>query len=276
MPWDVVQLARHGSRPRFIYYTEEIFEGFTELHGDRLYGDDAAITGGLARLDGTPVMLVGHNKGRGHGHPPEPKANNNGMPHPEGIRKALRLVKLAEKHGLPVITMVDTPGAYPGVGAEERGQALAISSIIREMVSLEVPILTVVIGEGGSGGALSLSVSDRLLMMENSTFSVISPEGCAAILWRDSTRAEEAARALKLTAPELLRMGLIDGIIPEPPGGAHRDPAAAAAILSGFLRKNLRELRHKGITELVEARYSKYCSIGVYDEVGGRDEHPAS
>ncbi|MHB8894304.1 MAG: acetyl-CoA carboxylase carboxyltransferase subunit alpha, partial [Candidatus Geothermincolia bacterium] len=265
-PWEVVMLARHGSRPRFIYYAEEIFEEFFELRGDRLYGDDPAVLGGLARLDGIPVMLIGHNRGRGAGHPPMPRANNNGMPHPEGIRKAERLAKLAEKFELPVITLVDTPGAYPGVGAEERGQALAIASIIRTMVSLEVPVVSVVIGEGGSGGALSLSVADRFLMLENSTFSVISPEGCAAILWRDATRADAAARALKLTAHDLLDLGLIDGIIPEPAGGAQADPVEAAAILAASLEDNLRELLDTPVPELVEARYRRYASIGVYTE----------
>lgn len=272
-PWEVVLRARHNRRPRFLYYAEEIFSEFTELHGDRLSGDDAAILGGLARIDGVPVMLLGHNRGRGAGHPPELRASNNGMPHPEGIRKALRLVKLAEKLGLPVITMVDTPGAYPGVGAEERGQALAISSIIREMVSLRTPVLSVIIGEGGSGGALSLSVADRVLMMENATFSVISPEGCAAILWRDSAHAREAAGALKLTARELLDLGLIDRVVPEPAGGAHRDPAGAAVTLAGFLRENLGELMTLRLPELVEARYRKYSSIGVYDEVAGGRPH---
>ncbi len=267
-PWEVVMLARHDMRPRFIYYAEEIFDEFIEFHGDRLFRDDPAIMGGVARLDGVPVMLIGHNRGRGGGHPPEPRANNNGMPHPEGIRKAQRLATLAEKFGLPVIALVDTPGAYPGVGAEERGQALAISSIIRAMVTLQTPILSVVIGEGGSGGALSLSVADRFLMLENSTFSVISPEGCAAILWRDAARAVDAARALKLTAQELLALGIIDEIVPEPPGGAHENPAAAADILSGFLKKNLRELTHSHVPELVEARYRRYASIGVYDEIG--------
>lgn len=265
--WEAVQLARHGARPRFKYYVEEIFEDFIELHGDRLYGDDAAILGGLARLDGMPVMLLGHNKGRGCGHPTEPAANN-GMPCPEGIRKALRLARLAEKIGLPVVTLIDTPGAYPGIGAEERGQAHAISSILGGLAALETPILSVVIGEGGSGGALSLGIADVLLMMEKATFSVISPEGCAAILWRDSAYAREAARALKLTAPELLEMGLIDGIVPEPPGGAHADPRAAAEILAGALRDNLRELAGRPRRRLVAERYGKYASMGVYDEFG--------
>jgi len=263
-PWDVVRMARHRARPRFLFYVEEIFDDFLELRGDRLYGDDSAIVGGFARLDGVPLMLIGHNRG---GTPGDGRATNSGMPHPEGIRKSLRLMKLAEKFNLPVVTMVDTPGAYPGVGAEERGQALAIAENLREMVSLGTPVLSVVIGEGGSGGALSLAVADTVLMMENSTFSVISPEGCAAILWRDQSKARQAARALKLTAPELLEIGLVDEVVPEPPGGAHQDPAAAAAVLHDHVAAHLGRLLGADIDGLVEARLDKYSRVGVFEEV---------
>ncbi|MBN1289391.1 MAG: acetyl-CoA carboxylase carboxyltransferase subunit beta [Actinobacteria bacterium] len=264
-PWEIVQLSRHNSRPRLLYYLEEIFDEFVELHGDRRFGDDRAIIGGTAYLEGIPIMLVGHN--RGHGiYQLDSWNNNNGMPHPEGIRKAQRLFKMAEKFGLPVITLVDTPGAYPGVGAEERGQALAIAEIIQEMCFLKVPVLSAVIGEGGSGGALSISVANRLLVMEYATFSVITPEGCAAILWRDSSHAPVAASALKMTSRELFENGLADDVIPEPPGGAHKNPVEAASTLSEYLYKNLRELLLKDTTELLEQRYEKYASIGIYRE----------
>lgn len=264
-PWDVVRLARHRARPRFLFYVEEIFDEFLELKGDRLFGDDSAIVGGFARLDGVPMVLIGHNRG---GSRQDNRVTNSGMPHPEGIRKSLRLMKLAERFNLPVVTMVDTPGAYPGVGAEERGQALAIAENLKEMVSLATPVLSVVIGEGGSGGALSLAVADTVLMMENSTFSVISPEGCAAILWRDQSKARQAARALKLTAPELLEIGLVDEVVPEPPGGAHQDPAAATAILHDRVAAHLGELLGADIEGLVEARAGKYSRVGVFGEVG--------
>ncbi|MCG2794879.1 MAG: acetyl-CoA carboxylase carboxyltransferase subunit alpha [Actinomycetia bacterium] len=267
-PWDVVKMARHRARPRFLFYVEEIFDDFLELRGDRLYGDDGAIVGGFARLDGVPLVLIGHNRGGRGGLSGDGRATNDGMPHPEGIRKSLRLMKLAEKFNLPVVTMIDTPGAYPGVGAEERGQALAIAENLREMVLLGTPVLSVVIGEGGSGGALSLAVADTVLMMENSTFSVISPEGCAAILWRDSSKAGQAARALKLTAPELLEIGLIDAVVPEPPGGAHQDPVAAAAALRDHVALHLGELLVADIDGLVEARIGKYSRVGVFGEVG--------
>ncbi|MBN2169566.1 MAG: acetyl-CoA carboxylase carboxyltransferase subunit alpha, partial [Actinobacteria bacterium] len=266
-PWEIVQLSRHNSRPRLLYYIEEVFDEFIELHGDRRFGDDKAIVGGTAYLEGIPIMLVGHN--RGHGiYQIDSWNNNNGMPHPEGIRKAQRLFKMAEKFGLPIITLVDTPGAYPGVGAEERGQALAIAEIIQEMCFLKVPILSAVIGEGGSGGALSIAVANRLLVMEYATFSVITPEGCAAILWRDSSHAPVAASAMKMTSRELFENGLADEVVPEPSGGAHENPVEAASILSACLYRNLRELLSKDTHELLEQRYDKYASIGIYREEG--------
>src|SRR2546427_8306 len=227
-PMQRVQVARHPRRPYPLDYVNTVFTDFVELHGDRLYRDDPAIVGGWARLDGTSVMVIGHQKGR------DTKENlyrNFGMAHPEGYRKAMRLMRLAAKFGAPVITLVDTPGAYPGLGAEERGQAEAIASSLIEMASLHTPIITAVIGEGGSGGALAVGLADRVLMLENSVYSVISPEGCAAILWKDASQRERAAEALKITAQDLLNLGVIDEIIPEPPGGAHSDPEAAAAAL---------------------------------------------
>lgn len=264
--WKVVETARHEMRPRLLYYAEHTFTGFIELHGDRLSGDDQAVIGGFARLKGIPVMLIGHNRGLGPGYPAGRRYANNGMPHPEGIRKSLRLARLAEKFELPVITMVDTPGAYPGIEAEERGQALAISQMICTMTLLRVPVLSVVTGEGGSGGALSLAVADRVLMLKNSTFSVISPEGCAAILWRDSARTVEAASVMKMTAGELADMGLIDGIVAEPDAGAHEDPGGVARLLEESLAMHLASLMSRNPNDLVEERYMKYASIGVYEE----------
>src|SRR5450432_293477 len=238
-PLQRVQVARNARRPFTLDYLQLAFTDCIELHGDRLYRDDAAIVGGWARLDGDTVMVIGHQRGR------DTKENlkrNFGMPHPEGYRKALRLMKMAEKFKRPVFCFIDTPGAYPGIGAEERGQARAIAQNLLEMAGLKTPMISIVIGEGGSGGALAIGMGDRLLMCENAWYSVISPEGCAAILFRDAARAQEAATALKLTAPELKGLGVIDDIIPEPQGGAHRDPAATAKALRAALVKYLAEL----------------------------------
>jgi len=261
-PWQRTQLSRHIDRPRALDFIVHIFTDFMELHGDRAFRDDPAVVGGLARLEGEAVMVVGQQKGRDlH----ELSRRNFGMPHPEGYRKALRLMKLAERFGKPVITLIDTPGAYPGVGAEERGQAEAIARNLQEMASLEVPILVVIIGEGGSGGALALGVGNRILMMENAIFSVISPEGCAAILWRDGNKAPLAAEALKLTAQDLHRLGVIDEIVPEPLGGAHRDHQGAAHMLKEALIRHLMELKGMSTDELLKERYQKFRRMGVVD-----------
>ncbi len=262
-PMQRVQVARHPKRPYTLDYVNTVFTDFVELHGDRLFRDDPAIVGGWARLDGMSVMLIGHQKGR------DTKENlhrNFGMAHPEGYRKALRLMGLAEKFGAPVITLVDTPGAYPGLGAEERGQAEAIARNLVEMATLRTPIVTAVIGEGGSGGALAVGLADRVLMFENSVYSVISPEGCAAILWKDATQRERAAEALKITADDLLELGVIDEIIPEPPGGAHADPDAAAQALGDSLRRHVRLLRKTKMDKLLKRREEKYLSMGALSE----------
>jgi len=262
-PMQRVQVARHPKRPYTLDYVNTVFTDFVELHGDRLFRDDPAIVGGWARLDGMSVMLIGHQKGR------DTKENlhrNFGMAHPEGYRKALRLMGLAEKFGAPVITLVDTPGAYPGLGAEERGQAEAIARNLVEMATLRTPVVTAVIGEGGSGGALAVGLADRVLMLENSVYSVISPEGCAAILWKDATQRERAAEALKITAEDLLELGVIDEIIPEPPGGAHADPDAAAAALGDALRRHVRLLRKTKMEKLLKRREEKYLSMGALSE----------
>src|SRR5437773_15553 len=254
-PMQRVQVARHPKRPYTLDYVNTVFTDFVELHGDRLFRDDPAIVGGWARLDGMSVMLIGHQKGR------DTKENlhrNFGMAHPEGYRKALRLMGLAEKFGAPVITLVDTPGAYPGLGAEERGQAEAIAVNLREMGTLGVPIITVVIGEGGSGGALAIAVADRVLIFENSVYSVISPEGCASILWRDGKQGARAAEALRLAAPDLLALGVVDAVLPEPAGGAHRDWDAAARTLSEALRENLAALSGVGPAGLVTSRAERF------------------
>ena len=258
-----VQVARHPKRPYTLDYLSTVFTDFVELHGDRLFGDDPAIVGGWARLDGQTVMIIGTQKGR------DTKENlrrNFGMAHPEGYRKALRLMHLAEQFHAPVITLVDTPGAYPGLGAEERGQAEAIARNLVEMATLRTPILTAVIGEGGSGGALAVGLADRVLMLENSVYSVISPEGCAAILWKDASQRERAAEALKITAEDLLELGVIDEIIAEPPGGAHADPEATAAALGETLRRHLRHLRKVRIEKLLKRREEKYLSMGALSE----------
>jgi acetyl-CoA carboxylase carboxyl transferase subunit alpha len=263
-PMQRVLLARHPKRPYALDYLNSVFSDFIELHGDRLFRDDPAIVGGWARLAGQSVMVIGHQKGR------DTKENirrNFGMPHPEGYRKALRLMRLAARFHAPIITLVDTPGAYPGLGAEERGQSEALATNILEMSALETPVLTVVIGEGGSGGALALGVADRVIMFENSVYSVISPEGCAAILWKDATQRERAAEALKLTAQDLLRLKLIDEILPEPLGGAHQDPETAGETLRQALIRHLGELRRLRPERLVRRRVEKYAAMGTFAEV---------
>jgi acetyl-CoA carboxylase carboxyl transferase subunit alpha len=262
-PIEQVQVARHPRRPYTLDYIERCFTDWMELHGDRGYRDDEAIVAGWARLDGRSLMLIGHQKGRDM---KENLRRNFGMPHPEGYRKALRLMRQAEKFGRPVVTLIDTPGAYPGIGAEERGQAEAIAMNLREMARLKTPTISVIIGEGGSGGALALGVTDRILMLEHAVYSVISPEGCAAILWRSAEHREEAAEALKLTSPNLLDLGIADEVILEPPGGAHQDWDAAAAALKDALVRNLAELNRIPLDELVERRQSKYEAMGAWRE----------
>ena len=262
-PMQRVSLARHPRRPYTLDYLNTIFTDFVELHGDRLFRDDLAIVGGWARMGGSSVMVMGQQKGRDTR---ENLKRNFGMPHPEGYRKALRLMRLAARYHAPVVTLIDTPGAYPGLGAEERGQAEALATNILEMAMLPTPIVAVVIGEGGSGGALALGVADRVLMFENSVYSVISPEGCAAILWKDATQRERAAEALKLTPPDLLRFNIIDEIIPEPLGGAHQDPEAAGQALREALLRHLGELRKVRPDKLVRRREGKYAAMGVFTE----------
>ncbi|MBI5709798.1 MAG: acetyl-CoA carboxylase carboxyltransferase subunit alpha [Candidatus Eisenbacteria bacterium] len=258
-----VQLARHPKRPYALDYIGACFTEFTELHGDRHFADDPAIVAGLALLEGQPVMVIGQQKGRDTR---ENLLRRFGMPNPEGYRKALRLMKLAERFDVPVVTLVDTPGAYPGLGAEERGQAEAIAVNLREMARLGVPIVTVVIGEGGSGGALAIAIADVVLMLENSIYSVISPEGCASILWRDGKKGPQAAEALKLTAADLERLGVVEALLPEPVGGAHRDPAAAAAAVKDALLRHLGALSGVLPAERVERRLQRYRRLGVYRE----------
>lgn len=262
-PMQRVMVARHPRRPYTLDYLSSIFTDFIELHGDRLFRDDPAIVGGWARLAGHSVMVIGHQKGRDTR---ENIKRNFGMPHPEGYRKALRLMQLAERFNTPVITLIDTQGAYPGLGAEERGQSEALARNILEMSVLKTPIITVVIGEGGSGGALALGVADRILMFENSVYSVITPEGCAAILWKDSSQRERAADALKLTAEDLVGLGLVDEIIAEPVGGAHFDPETAGESLRAVLIEHLTELRKIRPERLVKRRYEKYAAMGAYTE----------
>jgi len=257
--WQRAQLARHPKRPYTLDYLERLCERFEELHGDRRFGDDAAIVGGMGWIEGNPVMIIGQQKGRDT---KQKILRNFGMPKPEGYRKALRLMKLAEKFQRPILCLIDTPGAYPGVDAEERGQAEAIARNLLEMAKLEVPVVAVVIGEGGSGGALALGVADRVLMMENAIYSVISPEGCASILWKDASQAPKAAAALKLTAPHLLELGIIDGIVKEPLGGAHSDFDAAAAALKEAIVEAFSELSELSAEELVEERYQKFARMG--------------
>jgi acetyl-CoA carboxylase carboxyl transferase subunit alpha len=260
-PWQVAQLARHPQRLYTLDYAAAIFEEFLELHGDRMYADDQAIVGGLARLAGRPVMLIGHQKGRDT---KERVRRNYGMPKPEGYRKALRLMRLAERFRLPVITLVDTPGAYPGVGSEERNQSEAIARNLFEMARLRVPVITAVIGEGGSGGALAIGVCDRLIMLQYSVYSVISPEGCASILWKSADKKELAAEAMGITAERLMRLGLVDEVLKEPLGGAHRDPQAMAESLKEALARHLGEVAAWPEDELVERRYARLRAQGVF------------
>ena len=261
-----VQVARHAGRPYTLDYVRGIFTEWFELKGDRRFRNDEAIVGGWARLDGRSVMVIGHQKGKDM---KENLRRNFGMPHPEGYRKALRLMKTAAKFGRPVVTLVDTPGAYPGFGAEERGQAEAIATNLREMARLRTPTVCVVIGEGGSGGALALGVTDRILVMEHAIYSVISPEGCAAILWRSADHRNEAARALRLTSSDLLSLGVADEVVPEPPGGAHTNPEAAMTAVAEALTRNLSEIDGTDPGELVARRWAKYEAMGAWQETAG-------
>lgn len=262
--WQKVQLSRHPERPYTLFYIEQICQNFVELHGDRNFGDDKAIVGGLAELGGQTVMILGQQKGT---NTKMRQYRNFGMANPEGYRKALRLMKMAERFGFPVVTLIDTPGAFPGIEAEERGQAEAIARNLFEMAKLEVPIVCVVIGEGASGGAIGIGLGDRVYMLENTWYSVISPESCSSILWRSWDFKEQAAEALKLTADDMLSFGIIDGIIKEPLGGAHSAPEEMAEILKTHILKALADLRKLTPDELVEARIDKYSSMGVYDTI---------
>ena len=261
--WQVAQVARHPLRPYTLDYIKLISPDFQELHGDRMYADDAAIVGGLGRLDGKPVMFIGNQKGR---NTKSRVLRNYGMSKPEGYRKALRLMKTAERFRLPVVTLIDTPGAYPGIGAEERGQSEAIARNLFEMARLKTPIVSVVIGEGGSGGALAIGVADRVLMLEYAIYSVISPEGCASILWKSAEMAEEAAEAMGITADRLRRLGLVDEVIPEPLGSAHRDPEAMAQTLQNALISNLRNLESIDVAELLNRRSTRFSSMGAFKD----------
>jgi acetyl-CoA carboxylase carboxyl transferase subunit alpha len=261
--WQKVQLSRHPDRPYFLDYLEAIFDDFLELHGDRSFADDAAIVSGFARLDGKTVAVIGHQKGRTT---KEKVQRNFGMAHPEGYRKAMRVMDLADRYRRPVLTFIDTPGAYPGIGAEERGQSEAIGQSLLVMARLKVPIIATVIGEGGSGGALALGVANRVLMQEFSTYSVITPEGCASILWRDGARAPDAARQLKLLAADAQGLGIVDEVVKEASGGAHRDPAQSATLLGAALRRHLVELEALTPEGLVEDRYRKFRAMGRFDE----------
>ena len=267
--WQKVQLARHMDRPHAVDYLQGMLEEFVEIHGDRMGHEDAAVMGGLGRLDGIPVVVIGHEKGRTI---QQRGQRRFGMPHPEGNRKALRLMSLAERFGRPVLTLVDTPGAYPGVEAEARGQAAAIAENLMRLATLKTPSLSVIIGEGGSGGALALALADRVLMMEHAVYSVISPEGCAAILWRDEGKKAQAAEALRVTAQDALAMGLIQDIVPEPPGGAHRDEQGAIRALKEACHLHLKELLQMSLKDLLAQRYRRYRGMGVVEgEPGGED-----
>jgi acetyl-CoA carboxylase carboxyl transferase subunit alpha len=259
--WDRVQLARHPKRPHTSDYIGKIFSGFSELHGDRFFGDDAAVIGGFALLDGAPLMIIGQEKGRDT---KQKLRRNFGMPKPEGYRKAMRLMRLADKFQRPIVTFLDTVGAYPGIDAEERGQAEAIALNLREMSRLGVPVIAIVIGEGGSGGALGLGIANRVYMLENAYYSVISPESCAAIIYRDSGRAADAAQALRLTAADLAGLGLIDGVVPEPAEGAHTDPSKAAEFVKETIQKALAELAPLSRQALIDDRYNKFRRMGNF------------
>lgn len=261
--WQKVQIARFASRPTTLHYIKTIFTNFMELHGDRTYGDDPAIVGGIAKLNGRPVTVIGHERGKDT---KDKIKRNFGLPHPEGYRKALRLMQQADKFGRPIICFIDTQGAHPGIEAEERGQSEAIARNLREMAGFKVPIICIVTGEGGSGGALAIGVGNRLLMLEHAYYSVISPEGAAAILWRDANQAKQAAEALKITANDLYSLGVIDEVIHEPKGGAHRDPQKQSALIKEVLCKHLDELLTLTPDELVEDRYQKYAKIGQFTE----------
>jgi acetyl-CoA carboxylase carboxyl transferase subunit alpha len=261
--WQRVHISLHIARPFLLDYVRMAFTEFVELKGDRLFGDDASMPGGLATIDGIRCVVIGQQKGRDM---KENLLRNFGSPHPEGYRKALRLMRMAEKFGLPVVALIDTPGAYPGVGAEERHIAEAIAVNIRDMMALRTPVVSVVIGEGGSGGALGIGVADRVLILENAYYSVISPEGCAAILWKHRKHAPEAAEALKLSSPDLLQMGLVDGVIPEPAGGAHCDPEQAAENLKSAISKELQTLIKTPVDKLLRSRYDKFRKMGVFQE----------
>jgi len=261
--WQRVQLSRHPKRPYTLDYIKMITTDFVELHGDRCFADDQAMIGGFARIDDQPVLVIGQQKGRDT---KQKLARNFGMAHPEGYRKALRLFKLAEKFEIPIVVLIDTPGAYPGIGAEERGQAEAIAHNIREMARLRVPIVVVIIGEGASGGALGIGVGDVVMMLEYAWYSVISPEGCAAILWRDAAKAPEAAEALKVTSDDLIKLKVVDKVISEPEGGAHRDPTATAQLVKKEILAALKELQTKPVEQLLQDRLAKYRSIGEYEE----------
>jgi acetyl-CoA carboxylase carboxyl transferase subunit alpha len=262
-PWQITQLARHPQRPYTLDYISMIFTDWQELHGDRMYGDDLAIVGGLARLEGMPVMIIGHQKGRDT---KERVRRNYGMPKPEGYRKSLRLMRMAERFRIPIITLIDTPGAYAGIGSEERGQSEAIARNLYEMSNLAAPVLTVVIGEGGSGGALAIGVCDYLIMLQFSVYSVVSPEGCASILWKSTDKKEVAADAMGGTAERLKKLGLVDEVLKEPHGGAHRDPHAMAETLRQSLVKNLTELRNQPVTQLLDARQARLRRLGSFHE----------
>ena len=262
-PWQKTLVARHPQRPYTLDFIASLFEVFTEIHGDRNFADDPAIVAGFARFRGDACCVIGHQKGR---NTKEKVIRNFGQPRPEGFRKALRVMRLAAKFRLPIFTFIDTQGAYPGMGAEERGQAEAIAVNLREMAALPVPVIVTVIGEGGSGGALALGVGDRVLMLEHSVYSVISPEGCAAILWKDSAAAPEAAAAMKITAQDLKKIGIADEIVPEPTGGAHADPAKAAELLAPYLERAIKDLQKLKPSLLLEERYKKFRKMGVFEK----------
>lgn len=260
-PWQKVQLSRHPNRPYTLDYCSLLFEDFVELHGDRSFADDAAIVAGLARYHGRSVVVVGHQKGRGA---KENVKRNFGMPHPEGYRKARRMYELASRFGLPILTFIDTPGAYPGIGAEERGQSEAIGACLAAMARAPVPIIATILGEGGSGGALALGVANRVHVLEYGTYSVISPEGCASILWKDGSKADEAAARLRITAPELLDLRIVDRVVDEPAGGAHQDPITAARLVDGAISDALSELLRQTPDELVRGRYDRFRALGAF------------